>query len=255
MKRTLAGLLAFCCLSPVALAQEDKPTEKKDEPVRSEKAVEILTKADEITKKVNSVRYKGTAQARGVVAQGQPDAEFEARIVGLENTPDYKFRIEVKYKGDDSAEEKTFTVGSDGDTFFLVDPAEKKVYEDIDPAVIGLRGRQARGVVMREYNHPAPFSDEINGRVVEYMGTEKVADEQCHKIRIEYATAANQVATWYFSTKDYLPRRCDRDFTFPQGTGSTQVILTMVEVDPKDDGNPFASKVPDGYTKTDDFAP
>jgi hypothetical protein len=56
---------------------------------------------------------------------------------------------------------REITVGSDGKTYFLIDLKEKKVYEDIDPMVVGTAGRSVGLLTMAEYVHPEPFSDEI----------------------------------------------------------------------------------------------
>jgi len=264
LRRTLSGLLAVSFWAALAIAQQETPEKKEEgkqeekqaEPVKSEKAVEILKKADDLTKKVTSVHYKGTFKATGRVGQMRPEAEFDACLSGEWGTPSFKYRTTIKYKQPGATETEEFTVGSDGQTYYLIDPKEKKVYEDVDPAVHGRRGQLAQGVLMIEYVHASPFTDELKGRVIEYAGTEKVGDEECHKIRINYSSQATQWATWYFSTKDNLPRRVDREFTGGQGGGGgTQQILTEVNVDPKFDKDPFVSSVPEGFTKTDDFAP
>ena len=139
--------------------------------------------------------------------------------------------------------------------FYLVDKAAKKAYEDIDPAVIGTRGRVIPAIAMVEFVHPTPFSDEINGRSQELKGITKVGDEECFEIHVVYA-AGNQESHWFFSTKDYLPRRRDSIFTGQDGQRQgRQVILTSLEVDPKFEKSPFKLVLPEGFTKTDDFAP
>ena len=147
------------------------------------------------------------------------------------------------------------TVGSDGKTYFLIDAKAKKVYEDIDPAVVGTAGRSVGLLTMPEYVHPEPFSDEIKGAKQELKGSTKVGDEDCYEVHVTY-TEGGQEATWFFSKKDFLPRRVDRFRQMPTGEkGSSQLIVTKLTVDPKLDKDPFKLIVPEGFTKIDDFAP
>lgn len=108
---------------------------------------------------------------------------------------------------------------------------------------------------MIEYCHTAPFNDEINAETVELKGMTKIGDENCYEIHIVYAQAAAE-AVWFFSEKDFLPRRVDRVYTNGEGQkASMQLTLTDVVVDPKFKHDPFKVVVPEGFTKTDEFAP
>ena len=65
----------------------------------------------------------------------------------------------------------------------------------------------------------------------------------------------DQESVWFVSTKDYLPRRRDSIFIRDGERQGTQIVLTSLEVDPKFTKSPFKLELPEGFTKTDDFAP
>jgi len=66
----------------------------------------------------------------------------------------------------------------------------------------------------------------------------------------------NQEATWYFSKKDFLPRgRIDTFRQEGQPEAGQKKLLKNLKADPNIDEKAFALQLPEGYTKTDDFAP
>ncbi len=78
--------------------------------------------------------------------------------------------------------------------------------------------------------------------------------EDCYVIRV--VNKRRRESIWYFSTKDYLPRRRDTLFTNRQGATSRYTItLTDLVVGPTIDDNTFKLVVPEGFTETDEFAP
>ena len=146
-------------------------------------------------------------------------------------------------------------MGSDADEYFLLDPKTKIAYVDIDDSVQGTAGRMSQFLGMREFIHPTPFSDEINGDKKELKGVKKIGDQECYEIHVVYSGGQGE-ATWCFSKKDFLPRRVDRWQRGPSGErGATVVILTDLKADPKIDPSIFKVKIPDGWTKTDEPAP
>jgi len=270
MKRLIC-LLTLTLFAAAAFAQDEgqtdppkpevkpevkKETKKEDAAKRDPKAIEILKKVDETTKKVQAVRYHADLTVKGAMLQrGGASMAGTVTFTGIAGRSPEKYLIKAKMTG--SADAKELIVGGNGDMFFFVDPESKIVYEDLDPSVMGRRGAQVLALAMIEFTHATPFSDEINGQVVELKGEEKIGDVDCHKIRIEYSQVTGQVATWWFSKKDHLPRAVERIFTARDGSkGSTLMKITKLEVDPKLDESIFKTIVPEGYTKnTDDFAP
>lgn len=217
---------------------------------------EILKKADEASKAISSVKYTATAKGTGAEEKRIPKVEGTVWLSGYQNGRPEKVRFEAKVTPADGSPSREITMGNDGNEYFVLDPAKKIAYVDIDPAVTGTSGRMVGLLTMLEYVHDAPFSDEINGQEKTLKGIEKVGGEDCYHIYVKYSQEG-QEADWYFSKKDYLPRRVDRKFT-PRGggePGGRQLIVTALTVDPKSDKDPFKFDLPEGYEKSDDFAP
>ncbi len=108
--------------------------------------------------------------------------------------------------------------------------------------------------LMLEFVHDAPFDDELNGDTIELQGIEKVGDEKCYKIHIVYA-GGQGASTWYFSKKDFMPRRHTRHFDLPQGSGSLEIVISNLETNPKVSADLYTLKLPEGYEQIDDFHP
>ena len=247
------SVIAFGQVVEKAESEGATPTEVAQN-VREPKALDIIKKADIAIKKITSVQYSSSREISGPMAERLSPASGVVlySMESQEGLP--KYRVTVSMKPRHSAEELRFTIGSDGDLFYLIDPAKKMVYEDMDPAVAGNRGGVARGLVMAEYMASDPFGDELKADTVAYQGIQSVSGEDCHVVRVVYGRG--QESIWSFSTKDYLPRR--RDSLFRRGQGPTShftVTLTDLVVRPKFEDNAFNLKVPEGFTKTDEFAP
>jgi hypothetical protein len=217
-------------------------------------ATEILKKADEASKAVKSARYEAVFEGISDSATRVPKVEGKAILDGEQNDAPKRWLFEVKVTTPDSADVKQLMGGSDGENFFMFDVAAKKAYQDIDPAVLGSNGRTIRAIQMTEYIHSKPFSDEINGEKKELKGTVDVAGEKCYQIEVKYA-GTPQVATWYFSTKDFLPRRVERSQQRGDQRLDTRLTVTKLEVDSKLDDKTFKPEVPAGFEKINDFAP
>jgi outer membrane lipoprotein-sorting protein len=217
--------------------------------------IEILKKADAACKAVDFIQYTASVSGEGAAKSLVPNASGTVVLKDWGKSGPAQYRFEAKIERPGSSDVTEITVGSDGKSYFLINTKEKKVYEDIDQAVVGTAGRSVGLLTMAEYVHPEPFSDEIKGTRQELKGSTKVGDEDCYEIHVTYAEAG-QEATWFFSKKDFLPRRVDRFRKMPTGEkGSSQLIVTKLTVDPKIDKDPFKLIVPEGFTKIDDFAP
>lgn len=218
-------------------------------------ATEILKKADEASKAVDSVKYTAKAQGLGAVEKQLPKVEGTVYLHGYKNGRPEKVRFEAKVNPPDGKEAREITMGNDGNEYFVIDSSKKIAYVDIDPAVTGSAGRMVGSLTMLEYVHDTPFSDEINGKEKVLKGSEKVGSEDCYHIYVKYAQEG-QEADWYFSKKDFLPRRVDRKIQSQGGEpGVRQLIVTALTVAPKHEKDPFKFELPEGYTKSDDFAP
>lgn len=249
MKRASCFSLGLVLTFTAALATGANGQELTD-------ALEILKKVDAAAKAVKAVRYDATFKPLGPsMAQG-PQVEGSVVMSGWMGGSLEKFLFEVTIKNAGSSDEQKVTAGGDGEEFFVIDHKTKAAYVDIDPAVLGTIGRRARQLQTVEFLHPAPFSDEIDAQKLELTGSKKIGGEDCYEVHVVYASG-RQEAIWHFSKKDFLPRgRMDINKD-ESGTivRQSQRFLTNLEVNPKLDDSLFQVKVPEGYTKTDDFAP
>ena len=265
MKRALCLLLSLSLVSATVYAQE-KPTKgKKAQETKTQKTkagdltdpLEILKKVDAAAKAVKAVKYDVTFESSGTNPRN-PRTELKGSVIMGGEMIDFvpeKILVEVEIKGGDSDEVRRFSAGSDGEVFYFVDHQARKAYEDIDPAVMGSGARYFQPAVMIEFLHPTPFSDEINGKTRELKGSKVVNGEDCYEIHVVYAADNAPKAIWHFSKKDFLPRGRIDEYSGPGGNVVLKKVLAKLVVDPKLDEKTFKLKLPEGYTKTDDFAP
>ncbi len=251
MKRVICLLLSLSFASVAVYAEDPKPGELTD-------PLEILKKVDAAAKAVTKIQYKSVAEIPAAFANRFGFQKVEATYIvsGVVNGQPEKYFADLKITMPGSAGTRRVTAGSDNDMFYVVDHEGKKAYEDIDPAVVGPAGRALQAASMIEFTHPTPFSDEINATSRELRGSEKVGGEDCYVVHVIYANEQAPQATWSFSKKDFLPRKRIDVYPTPNGQTANQVkTVTNLVVDPKLSDDVFKLKLPDGYTKTDDFAP
>ncbi len=239
----------FCVASSVAMAGEgDSKAASVVEPV------DILKKAAEATKQIKFVRYSFQRQGTGSDAEKSPKLSGTALFGGWRYNTIEKYRVDVKVQRP-GAEAMEVTAGSDGDVVYLIDHAKKTVYADMDPAVLGSQARTVRSSRITDFVEPEPFADEIKAEKLELKGSVKVGGEECFEVSAPSGGRRPEII-WFISKRDSLPRRLDFVFPNPEGTASgMRMELTDLFVNPKLDGDPFKLIVPEGYVKTDDFAP
>jgi len=253
MKRVI-GLMVGLSLMGVYARADEKPAASADKKVDSE-ATKILKKVDAAARAVKAVKYQ--VKAVGVGASAARAGEVEASVIftGLVGMNPEKFRCDAKFKMPGAKEAKHIVVGSDGEEYYLLDYAEKKAYVDIDPVVLGRMGAGiSRGTVMIEFLHPTPFQDEIDGKEQKILTTKTIDGVECYVIEVTYTQG--QKAVWSFGKNDFLPRERLDPRTSPDGKQGGQLkTITGLDVHPKIDDNTFKFKIPEGFTKVDDFAP
>ena len=249
MKQVVYLCLSVCLVPLAAYAGGEKAGGLTD-------PVEILKKVDAAAKAVKAVKYDVVTATTGALVGRAGTAEASCIASGFVNNGPEKYFYDAKVTVPSAPEPVRLTGGTDNDMFFVIDHRNKKAYEDIDPAVMGSAASVFRQVAMIEFLHPTPFSDEINGKSQELKGTEKIEGEECYVVHVVYAAPQAPQATWYFSKKDFLPRRRVDEYTLPDGAKGTMTrTIKNLVVDPKLDKDTFKLKLPEGYTKTDDFAP
>jgi len=217
-------------------------------------AVEILKKVDAAAKAVKAAKYEVKFEGLGDTATKIPVVEGTWLTAEIGDNGPKKYRIDAKmtFTG---KEPRKVTAGSDGETYYLLDHVEKKAYVDIDPNVIGrTTGGPLRQATMGELGHSRPYSDEIDGKVKELKGTKIINGEDCYEIFVTYASAP-QDSIWWFSKKDFLPRARQNITKRGESVTTSLQSLAKLEIDPKLAPDAFKLVIPEGYEKTDDFAP
>jgi len=250
--RTLFCCLAFFSLPFAAIAQDDKAAEPESQ--RSEKALEILKKADTAIKAVEGIRFQSTIEPAGLAVNFVAPASGSGHMVGFNGQTPEKFWGKVSTTRLGSDEKVEVEGGGNGDMYFLIDHGNRKGYEDMDPGVMGSTGQILQNIGMIEYVHTAPFDDELSAEVIELLEDGTVGEEPCHKVRVVYANNQGE-SQWLFSKNDFLPRQRVRVFKRPEGDGSITITITNLEIDPKVDDGDYLMKLPEGYEQIDDFAP
>lgn len=215
----------------------------------------ILQKADAAVKQVKIAQYKATAKGLGADEARMPLTEGTAVLSGWQNLAPAKYRYEVKVKRSGSEEVTEYIAGCDGDITYLIDPAKKMVYADMDPAVLGSASRTVRGVSVGKLVNPDGFADELKADKIELKGSTTVGGVDCYEIAIDFGEDGGE-GVWAIGKADFLPRRTTRTFPRPGGEkGGRELTLTDLVVNGKTDKDPFALTVPEGFSKTDEFAP
>lgn len=249
MKRTIGILLVLAVLVLPAWAEgEEAKTE------RSPEAIEILEKVDAAIKKIDSVAYKAKTEATGDLAAGMGEASGSVVMKGWNGGMPNHFRVHVTAKQPDSEEPVEMTAGGNGDSYFLLDHAGKKGYEDMDPGVLGSAGGQLIGFAMIEFVHDRPFDDELAGETVTLLEEMEIAGEPCYAVDVFYSGGRGH-ATWYFSKNDYLPRRRVQHISGERGEGTIVRTVMDLKIAPETDASLFTMKLPEGFEQIDDFAP
>jgi len=233
---------------------DDKPAADLTDPV------EILKKADAACKALKSIKYEVAREGEGDLAARV--ARLQAEVIqagaspGGEKAQAAKFVIDARYARPGQSEIQRVTAGSDAETFFVIEHAKKLAHEDIDPAVMGVTGSGLVRAMFIEFMHTAPFNDEIIGKSRELKGSKAIGGVDCYEVHVVYQADEAPAATWFFAKTDFLPRCRVDEYKLPDGTkGLLRKTITKLEADPKLPDDAFKLKLPEGYTKTDDFAP
>lgn len=256
MKRSM--LLVFGIFVVVAFAMggtANATDEGEKVAVQSGEAKEILKKCAEALKKIKVAEYHGKYEGTGWVRQYVADVEGHA-VLGEPAEHDVpRFQCEVKITPPNSEETAEFTVGADGDLYYLVDPEKKIVYADMDDAVLGSQQRNFQRVLLPDFVAKEPLEADLKVDNIELKETVDVDGEACHQVRVIQSETREVI--WYIAAKDFLPRRVDRVYRQEAGGEEALTRLDIANLKAKStlDTASFKLTVPPGYMRTDDFAP
>jgi outer membrane lipoprotein-sorting protein len=244
----VAVLLLFA--APFTVADEKKPPAELTDPV------EVLKKMDAAIKAVESVAYDIEFEPTGDAVKFLPKGKGTVILSGWSEGRPKMFRVDTDAVMPQATASTRLTAGADGENYYLIDHANKKVYEDIDPGVMGKGGQVAFSAVMPEFVHPTPFEDEIEKSEKQTMkDAAKLGDHDCYVVFVEYK-GGQRKSSWYISKQDFLPRRRVDHWDMPgTAVGDLRKTITKLVIDPKLEPDAFKCKLPAGFEKIDDFAP
>lgn len=242
-------VLALFGLCTTTLLAEDPPKPSTPAP----EAVEFAKKIAEALRNAKVVSYKAAYTPTGWVAQRVPSVEGTATVGDQSKHKIDAFTVKVKMRKAGSEEVTEMEAGSDGNEYFLIDAKAKTCYKDLDPAVLGAQGRNVQRIVLRDFASSEPLADIIKGGEIELRGDAKVGEEECREIYMKFPDTGAMV--WSVSKKDYLPRKVTRLVKGEEGEATTELIISDLVVNPQFVRNPFEMICPEGFKKTDEFAP
>lgn len=248
MRRWIGVGLLLCVCSHI-MAQEPG---KKDSDLPDAKT--ILQRVSQALKSTPTVSYRAEYKVVGWATAFVPNMEGPV-VVGQQSK--YKLQryyCQLKVQKEGSSEVREFTAGCDGENFFMIDPKTRTAHQDIDPGVIGGDGWSIMFVMVPEFGAPDALDKLLKTAKIEIKGTTKVGEVECVEVRIQADDPQDVV--WTVSKKDFLPRRITGVFKNGEGVeSSTDLILHDFKVNPTFVKSPFELVVPEGYKKTDEFAP
>ena len=246
------GLITSCAVAKPAIHEPDRSNELEVESTKA--ALAILKRADDATKAVKLIRYDARWEGTGWVESRT--WKLDGTVIagkGGDDKPQV-FLIVLAAQAPRSSEKREYTAGFDGTTYFMIDTKRSLVYVGTNGTAMGQGGRVAQALAMIEFTHSTPFTDELTGQKALLMGTKTIGGEECHHVLVVYKNG--QEAEWYFSKKDNLPRRVERIVKNSAGETAKRIrTITNLVVDPQLPEDTFKVKVPEGFKKTDEFAP
>lgn len=218
------------------------------EPVRDERAVEILTAAREALESAKTVTMtsssaieatSGPLQAFKLSADGtvwarkSEQGQWERSMVGQAD--------EIGTSGQIS-----FTVVVDGQDASWIDHKKQEV--------VHATGRRVQGTVMGytellgvQFILERPYANELNAPKLEHLGTESVEGTLCDVVRVEYGGRLLPMR-WYLSAEDRFPRRIVEELM----EGATRTYdFREVRLDAEIEPGRFEIEVPASYAVVD----
>jgi hypothetical protein len=235
------------CLGVLAEEEGKKTADLTD-------AKAILQRTVEALKKVQTVSYEVEYNVTGWFSYFLPNVRGTV-VIGKDTqqkVPRFHTRLTVQKVG--SSESTEVNAGADGNSYFVIDPTSKTVHADIDPAVVGNGQWAVQFSMVREFAEPDPFADALKSNELRLGDPAPVDGEDCYAVWIKSQT--NPEALWLLSKRDFLPRKIFFAQTNQEGKEATaENILHRLTVNPTFVKNPFELVVPEGYKKTDEFAP
>lgn len=237
----VVGCVAFCAASGLAHGEGE-----------SKRAREILQKAVEALNNVQYVSYDFEYKGTGFMARRGGEATGKVMLGPPSEWGIAQLYCEADVENPSSKNPDKFTIGCDGDVYFFTDHQKKTVYEDMDSAVLGTKGRNLQQLIVTVFVDADPLKRALESKAVTMRKDKTIGDKDCYQVVVKGQRGSD--VAWLIAKDDYLPRARNQVFEGRGRKGSRSFTITNLKVLSKVNGNPFVAKVPDGYKKTDDFA-
>lgn len=245
----IALTLAVPVLAEDTTGGTDEGAKKADNQAR-----EIIEKAGQALKDLHGISYAAEVTVSGWVDRFITSSRGTVLLTRESGEAGEKYRLEIEVPDGESSAIHKLTSGCDGELFYLIDAEKKTVYADMDPEVIGQAGKLFRGIMLSSFSEENPFKRELEAETIELRGTSTVDGEECHQVFVKNGPRRESIL--HISKKDFIIRGTDRTFINPEGESSTaKLVLTRVVANPGFANDPFRLTVPDGFARTDEFAP
>lgn len=215
---------------------------------------EILKKADETTKALTEVSYEAEFYGEGEVATRMPQIrgkvqakEAKKGLIGSMFGGAGEFmHFEGEFQAPGADEKTAFESSCDGKMVYAIDRSQKVFTEGKYPEAQRLL-RMGRPLLMLEFIHATPFSDEINATKAQHEGVKEVGGVECDVIFVTYQNDSE--TRWFFGKADHLPRRCERIVKNEDGEdeGSTILIVKNLDTKPGLSDTAFRLEAPEGF--------
>lgn len=246
MRRTLGTMLVMAAMGAMPIAT-------RGDEASPDKAKQILLRSREAVSKTKAVRYQADYKATGYVKQWVKDVRGTVLIGEKAKFDVPRYFLDVTMAGEEGAEPTRRTIGCDGNEYYIINESTKMVHADLDPAVLGRNSRSFQRVVLPEFGDDEAFKDALESKSMECADAESVEGEDCDVVVIKGDSPVE--TRWWISKKDNLPRRVLRLYKDEEdGEGTTELTLGALTVNPPIHDDPFRVRVPEGYSKTDEFA-
>lgn len=218
----MGGVLLYLRVRPTKSAVV-KPPESPAPLVADARAQVIFKAADDACRKLMSATFDATYEGGGVFALTVP------RVRGTVSFDAAKEWVRISGSATSTDDVETqLEQASDAEQVVTIDHKNKRYVHGGYPFGRVLLEPGIK-LLMAEFGHEAPFSDELEGGS-KYEGTEEISGTVCDVVYVVYKEG-HLAARWFIAQEDDLPRRVERIYNnFPGNEDRDKTILTVTNL-------------------------
>ncbi len=240
------------CLTPVLLALVPlaSAADLKD-------PQEVLRRAADALSNTHTVSYSATFTGTNWVKELVPHVTGKVVIGPTAEYDVPRFFTEAQVTDSESETAAVYTAGCNGNEYFIVDPKTKMGYMDMDPAVMGSNARTVQRLVIDAFSSTEPLKTTRAAATTTLKDETTIDGVACYVVQAD-TSRREKAMVWAIAKSDFLPRRLTRIYAGRnegEPDGTTEITLTTVVANPKLKKDQFEMVLPEGFKKSDDFAP